>query len=241
MYKIIYIVAFLNSILLAESLLGEVQENGVIIRDKDNKKIHVQRELSPLCTTKMINPKALFSDEFAGRRVPDICKKTFVTKIGVLQPMSLGKGIKTVGELEVLLHIKSVDKNPKEYILLDTRTKNWFKQMKIPLAVNLPFNEINYLEESDEDDFDTFDEFKVYQQQLKKLLGLLNIKETKEGLDFSTAKLLMVYCNGTWCSQSPNAIYRLINLGYPREKILWYRGGMQDWLIYDYTVIKGNS
>ena len=52
------------------------------------------------------------------------------------------------------------------------------------------------------------------------------------------AKTLLLFCNGSWCSQSPNAIMSLVNLGYPLEKLLWYRGGMQDWLIYDFTVSK---
>jgi rhodanese-related sulfurtransferase len=241
MHKIIYIIIFLNSILFAESILGELQKNGLTITDEHNKQILIHRELSPICTTKMIKPKALFSDNFAGRRVPDICKKTFVTKIGVLQPMSIGKDIKTVGELEVLLHIKNAQENPNDYILLDARTKRWFKQMKIPTAVSFPFSKINYVEDTDEDDFDTPKEYETYQKQLKKLLSLLNIVETDEGLDFTKAKTVMVYCNGSWCSQSPNAIFRLINMGYPKEKVLWYRGGLQDWLIYDYTVTKGNS
>ena len=242
MHKIIYMITFLSSILFSENILSELQQDGLIVKDKYkfSSFIHIKREESPICTDEYIKPNALFGDNFAGRRVADICKKTFVTKIGVLQPMNLGKGIKTVGELEVLVHIKNAQKNPSQYILIDARKKKWFKQMTIPTSENLPFNEIKYIEDVDEDDFDTKEEYESYMKQLEKLCKLLNIKQGKEELDFSKAKTVVLYCNASWCSQSPNAIYKLINMGYPKEKILWYRGGLQDWLIYDYTVTRSN-
>ena len=242
MRKIIYVMTLLSSMLFAENILSELQKNGLIVKDKYefSSFIHIKREKSPICTDEYIKPNTLFGDDFAGRRVADICKKTFVTKIGVLQPMYLGEGIKTVGELEVLVHIKNAQKNPSQYVLIDARVKQWFNQMTIPTSENLPFNEINYIEDTDEDDFDNKVEYLRYTKQLKKLCKVLNIKQRKEGLDFSKVKTAVFYCNASWCSQSPNAIYKLINMGYPREKILWYRGGLQDWLIYDYTVTRSN-
>ena len=240
MHKSIFIMALLSSMLFSESILGELQQNGLEIRDKNNKKLHIQRELSPLCTDELIKPQAIFGDEFAGRRVSSLCKKKIVTKIGVLQPINLGLGIKTVGELEVLEHIKHAQENPKAYVLVDARTKQWFKQMTIPTSKNLPFNKINYEEDMDEDDFDSLAEYKAYKKNLKRLFKVLNIKKSEDGLDFSKAKSVVLYCNASWCSQSPNAIYKLINMGYPAEKLMWYRGGLQDWLIYDYTVMRRN-
>ncbi len=38
------------------------------------------------------------------------------------------------------------------------------------------------------------------------------------------------FCNGPQCSQSPSAIHNLLEAGYPPEKILYYRGGMHDWV-----------
>jgi len=241
MKKIILITILLSSMLLSESLLSQVQKSGLIIKGKSNEKILIQREQSPLCTKDNINPKSLFGGDFAGNKVASVCKKTFVTKVGVLQPMKLGKGIKTVGELEVLVHIENTQKNPSDYVLIDARTKQWFEQMTIPSSKNIPFNEINYMEESEKEDFDNDEAYKMYTKQLSKLFKVLNIKRTAKGLDFSNVKSVVFYCNGSWCSQSPNAIFKLINMGYPKEKILWYRGGLQDWLIYDFTVTKENS
>lgn len=223
--------------LFSENLLKDLQENGIIIK-QNGKTIHVKREKNKLCTKENLAPKPLFGGDYAGAKVPDVCKKIFVTHVGVLQPMKLIKGVQTVGEVEVLKQIKAFEKEPSKYLLIDARTERWFKQMTIPTAVNAPFNQLNYDEDLDEDDFKTPNEYQEYQKNYKKFFKQFGIVQTKEGLDFSKAKTLLLFCNGSWCSQSPHAIMSLVNLGYPVEKLLWYRGGLQDWLIYDFTVSK---
>ncbi|MGD8572392.1 MAG: rhodanese-like domain-containing protein, partial [Gammaproteobacteria bacterium] len=42
---------------------------------------------------------------------------------------------------------------------------------------------------------------------------------------------------GMWCGQSPRAIKGLLKLGYPAEKISYYRGGMQSWQMLGLTVV----
>jgi rhodanese-related sulfurtransferase len=60
-----------------------------------------------------------------------------------------------------------------------------------------------------------------------------------EGLwDFSTAKTLVMFCNGAWCGQSPTNIQTLLKLGYPPNKLKWYRGGMQAWEQFGLTTVK---
>ncbi len=226
-----------TTLLISENFLKELQEHGIQIKNGEQN-LTIKREKNPLCTKKSLNPEPLFGGDYAGKGVAKVCKKTFVTHVGVLQPMQLTKGVRTVGEVEVLTHIKHAAKKPDNYILLDARTPQWYQQMTIPTAINLPFNQILYDEDIYEDDFQTEKEFQAYQNNYKKLFKLLHIKESKKGLDFSKAKTALLFCNGSWCSQSPNAIRALINLGYPREKLLWYRGGIQDWLIYDFTVKK---
>ena len=240
MKKILQLIVIFSSILLSENILSDVQKNGLMIIDKTGKKIKLERNQDPRCTVANLNPEALWDGDYASKKVADVCKKTFVTHVGVLQPMDLGKGIKTVGELEVLVHIKKAQDTPTEYILIDARTPRWFEQMTIPSSVNLPFNEMDYDADKDEDDFDSEDEYEEYVEQYSKMFNALNIEKTKKGLDFSKAKSVILFCNGSWCSQSPKAIFKLLNIGYPKEKLLWYRGGLQDWLIYDFTVEKPN-
>jgi rhodanese-related sulfurtransferase len=54
--------------------------------------------------------------------------------------------------------------------------------------------------------------------------------------DFSNARDILLFCNGPWCDQSPRAIRALVKLGYPVNKMYYYRGGMQDWLLLGLTV-----
>ena len=56
------------------------------------------------------------------------------------------------------------------------------------------------------------------------------------GANFSAALDLALFCNGPWCYQSPRAIRNLLDVGYPADKLRYYRGGMQDWLILGLTV-----
>ena len=236
MRKLPLIGIFLSSILLSDNILSEVQKNGLTITQEDNTTLIITREKHILCTKHHITPESLFGDNYAGRRVPDVCKKSFLTKVGVLQPITLSKNIKTVGELEVLAHIKQASISPETHLLIDARTTKWYKQMTIPTSINLPFNTIYYNEDLDEDDFKNEAAYLNYVKDYTHMFKILNIKKTSDGLDFSQAKSAIIYCNASWCSQSQKAIMKLINMGYPEEKLLWYRGGLQDWLIYDFTV-----
>jgi rhodanese-related sulfurtransferase len=49
------------------------------------------------------------------------------------------------------------------------------------------------------------------------------------------------FCNGPQCGQSPLAIRALLEAGYPPEKILYYRGGLHDWLTLGLPVVSGAS
>jgi rhodanese-related sulfurtransferase len=60
--------------------------------------------------------------------------------------------------------------------------------------------------------------------------------KTASGWDFSAALDLAMFCNGPWCDQSPRAIRNLTEAGYPPEKLRYYRGGMQLWLLLGLSV-----
>jgi rhodanese-related sulfurtransferase len=62
--------------------------------------------------------------------------------------------------------------------------------------------------------------------------------KTASGWDFGKAKTLVLFCNGIWCPQSSHNIDTLVKLGYPKDKIKWYRGGMQDWFSVGLTAAK---
>ena len=66
-----------------------------------------------------------------------------------------------------------------------------------------------------------------------------NVGGDDDERDFSKAKTLVLFCNGMWCGQSPNNIKSLLKMGYPADKIKWYRGGMQDWEVLGLTTVPG--
>jgi len=61
----------------------------------------------------------------------------------------------------------------------------------------------------------------------------------KEGtFYFANAKEILLFCNGSWYTQSPGAIEALLEIGYPPRKIKWYRGGITAWGSVGLTLIK---
>jgi rhodanese-related sulfurtransferase len=40
----------------------------------------------------------------------------------------------------------------------------------------------------------------------------------------------IVFCNGPQCQATPDAVRILLEAGHPAERLLYYRGGVHDWL-----------
>ncbi len=188
--------------------------------------ILIQREVAPICMDIAINVENFQSENLASTKIDEACKKTFITTKGLIQPLVLEKGIKTLAELEVLEFIEKKLKNhPENYILVDSRTTTWFNKGTIPSSVNIPYDELEY----DED-------FELEYERAYKHLGVKLLKNRK--YDFTNAKTALFFCNGSWCAQSPRAIKQLIKIGYPKDKILWYRGGIASWAGLSLTLTK---
>ena len=133
-----------------------------------------------------------------------------------IEPFTVSDGVETFGELELLDFISK-----KKGLFIDARLPNWFAKSAIPSAVNMPFKV--FLTDTPEREY---------------ALRTLGVEYTKTGaLDFTTAKTILLYCNGAWCGQSPTAINALIELGYPKSKMKYYRGGMQSWQLLGLTTI----
>ncbi|GGD32968.1 hypothetical protein GCM10012288_03620 [Malaciobacter pacificus] len=143
---------------------------------------------------------------------------------GTPQPISLGAGIETLGEIEFIEYMKKAQ-NDKSIAIIDSRKPGWFAKLRIPGAVNVPFTNFNEKDTA-----------------IEMMEDEMGVVEKEDGtLDFSNAKTLVLYCNGYWCGQTPgmvkNAEYALLKMGYPAEKIKYYRGGMQAWTSLGFTVI----
>jgi len=140
-----------------------------------------------------------------------------------IQPMGVTPEVETYGELEVLDFIEK-QVSVGSGVLMDARTPDWHARGTIPGSVNIPYTDL--------DPRLGADEFTIGFS-----LEQLGVKEEGGDWDFFWAKDLLIWCNGPWCGQSPTAIRALISLGYPAEKIKYYRGGMQMWELMGLTVV----
>lgn len=72
--------------------------------------------------------------------------------------------------------------------------------------------------------------------------GVVNIPhpEVVAHLDeLDRTRQTIFFCNGPQCGQSRTAIDALLEAGYPADKILYYRGGMHDWITLGLPIVPG--
>lgn len=149
-----------------------------------------------------------------------------------VQDIAVDPRVKTIGEAELIRFLQN-EYSDRTGLLLDSRTPSWYKRSTIPGAINVPhtiFSEDNVTAEHP-DIFESLIRFGVRLKDPQQ-------PESYNNLDFSRAKALLLFCNGPWCGQSPRAIRGLLKIGYPPEKMLYYRGGMQIWNVLGLTTIK---
>jgi rhodanese-related sulfurtransferase len=65
--------------------------------------------------------------------------------------------------------------------------------------------------------------------------------ETPDRLDeFDATVETVLFCNGPQCAATPRAIRALLGSGHPAESLLYYRGGMHDWLTLGLPIVPGD-
>lgn len=134
-----------------------------------------------------------------------------------IQPMQLAPGVETVGELELLAYLRKITRGDDGILVIDSREADWLARSGIiPGATHLPWERLHPGHAKLDDIADILE---------------LDFGASRDGplWNFENAKTLLFYCNGPWCGQSPTNIKQLLALGYPAQKLKWYRGGMQDW------------
>lgn len=124
-----------------------------------------------------------------------------------IQPMVPAPGVTPIGELEMLEMLQDPDA-----IVVDSRVAKDHAGGTIPGAISIPYNEAA----------DRLDE--------------LGCEIDFDGFDCAAARPVALFCNGNWCGQSPTAARKMIEAGFPAEKIHYYRGGMQAWRMLGLTV-----
>lgn len=154
------------------------------------------------------------------RLVDDFSKTSRPCPPFCIHPMQAAPGVETVGELELLDFVQH-EVASQRGLLVDARMTTWYDSETIPGAVNIPFVI-----------------FTTPSEKRERILELLGVTKTATGdYDFSHALSLCMFCNGPWCDQSPRAIRALVDLGYPADKLKYYRGGMQLWKLFGLTTV----
>jgi rhodanese-related sulfurtransferase len=137
--------------------------------------------------------------------------------------MQAAPNVTTIGEVELVDFMRGKLQDGTG-LLIDARTPDWHRRGTIPGSVNIPYTQLNPQQGADD-------------ITLEEALAKLGVTPMDSGWDFSQAKTLALWCNGPWCGQSPTAIRGLLSIGYPADKILYYRGGMQLWRIFGLPVV----
>ena len=182
--------------------------------------VDVMHEGRKVTITRNQDQKNTVNPAFAktSRKCPPFC----------IQPAVVAPGVDTIAEVEMLDYLARMSAGDDSILVIDSRTQDWVRKGTIPGAINIPWTALNPAQGADPI---SIGEILVNQFGVKDLEGLW---------DYSSAKTLVLFCNGMWCGQSPNNIKNLLKFGYPAHKIKWYRGGIQDWEILGLSTIKSN-
>lgn len=185
---------------------------------EDLESVEVTHHGKPVTIRRNQDPGNTVNPDYArtSRKCPPFC----------IQPMTIAEGVETIGELELLDYLQRMHAGDDSILVIDSRTPDWVRKGTIPGSVNISWKTLDPAAGAD-----PFEIADIFEEQF-------NV-DTREGLwDFSTAKTLVLFCNGLWCGQSPSNIKSLLTFGYPASRIKWYRGGMQSWELLGFTVIK---
>ncbi|MBD3611463.1 MAG: rhodanese-like domain-containing protein [Hydrogenovibrio crunogenus] len=207
----------LNKVLVLSTVIFFSLQASVAIAEEPSVKITenlaevtVKHNGQPVTIKRNQDQDNRIDDEFAltSRPCPPFC----------LQPMNLVPGVKTIGELEMLDFLKRKAAGDDSILIIDSRTPDWVAKGTIPSAINIPWTKL----------FPQSSSFEPLEVE-----GILTLQFGASVVDtiwdFTHAKTLVMFCNGPWCGQSPTNIKALVSMGYPANKIYWYRGGIQAW------------
>ena len=202
------------ALLMASSLYGAMEGEYKVNITQNLPYVDVDVMGEPVRIDRIQDPKHKLTNSYSktSRPCPPFC----------VQPFQPVKGIETYGELELIDFLKQEVSNNRG-VLVDARLPKWYKQGTIPGAINLPFSILNP---------------NTSNQYLEQVLPILGAKKDGAKWNFDSAQKLVVFDNGPWDQQGTRAMQHLVKIGYPKDKIKYYRGGMQYWQILGFKVLK---
>lgn len=134
-----------------------------------------------------------------------------------IQPIQLAPGVETIGELELFGYLKRIAQRDTGVLVIDSRDGDWvYRSGIIPGAIHLPWTKLH----------PAHNDPQAIAEIVEMQFGAARVGPM---WNFENARTLVFYCNGIWCGQSPTNIRQMLAIGYPAQKLKWYRGGMQSW------------
>ena len=130
---------------------------------------------------------------------------------GWIQPIIPVPGVHPVGEIEILNAM-----NDRDALLVDMREPMDRANGTIEGSVSIVYTEV------------------------ANRLNELGCTKADGKWECSKAKKVFAFCNGPVCPQSPTAIVAMTRVGFPADRIYYYRGGMLDWAALGFPVVKGD-
>jgi len=138
--------------------------------------------------------------------------KSFTCPPFCIEPMKI-QGVTTWGELEVLAFIDKL-KEKKGRLFIDVRENSLYEKETIPGAINLPFSMLK--------------DGSKYQGEVLRLLGA-KLKKSNNKWSFKRAQRLLIFGASATTPEAVKSLKTLLRLGYPSDKLYFYRGGVDSW------------
>jgi len=218
-------------------LVEEEQELDVAITP-DLEQITVIHNATRVVIKRDQNTEAVIPELFnkTSRPCPPFC----------VQPMKVAAGVETIGELELLDYLVQSQDAQNKVLVIDSRLSSWVEKGTIPGSIHIPWTSLVAKEGATLSSV-----IRLLQKQFS--VSLLNGKSVEDVslalknnnwlgvFDYSQAKTLVLFCNGSWCGQTSESIKALLALGYPPEKLKYYRDGMQGWVSLGFTTVESGS
>ena len=216
--------------------VGETRNFIPLVEGKPD--LHVIHEGRSIKVQRVQDPDYELKGYFArtGRKCPPFC----------IQPVSPAPGVEAIGEVELFDFMENRLRDGSG-VLIDARTRSWFRKGTIPGSVNYPFTLFSKGSDAPEVAALLKELGAKPRGEIGTITKLLEQWELADATaktaqwDFTAAKDLVVWCNGPACGQSPRAIRGLVETGYPSHRIKYYRGGMQMWQLWGLTTVVPKS
>jgi len=209
---------------VSKDFVGLVPDKPYVHVIHDGRSIKIQRVQDPDYEMKGYFARSV-------RKCPPFC----------IKPMEVAPGVKTVAEPFIFAFMENELRDGLGF-LIDARKTSWFEKGTIPGSINIPFTELTKEPGSDEMNayLERFGGTKRSPSAIEiqmEAWGISDATHKTKDWDFTGAKDLILWCNGPTCGQSPRAIKGLIDAGYPKDKIFYYRGGMQMWQFFGMSTV----